>query len=111
MSNRGKAWAETSGLARQSFAASYRMTRREGQKGNAVRRVLSSDNVRLNTRSKLFLLFEEIGSGVDLVSRSAGWFGCYVSCPNAVSSWVIHLVFHRLQYNCFSSLDLIKLVY
>jgi hypothetical protein len=45
------------------------------------------------------------------VSRSAGCFGCYVTCPNAVSSRVIHLVFHRYQYNCFSSLDLIKLVY
>jgi hypothetical protein len=45
------------------------------------------------------------------VSRSAGWFGCYVSCPNAVSSRVIHLVFHRHQHNCFSSLDSIKLVY
>jgi hypothetical protein len=45
------------------------------------------------------------------VSRSAGCFGCYVTCPNAVSSWVIHLVFHRLQHNCFSSLDSIKLVY
>jgi hypothetical protein len=45
------------------------------------------------------------------VSRSAGCFGCYVTCPNAVSSRVIHLVFHRLQHNCFSSLDSIKLVY
>jgi hypothetical protein len=34
-----------------------------------------------------------------------------VTCPNAVSSRVIHLVFHRLQHNCFSSLDSIKLVY
>jgi hypothetical protein len=40
-----------------------------------------------------------------------GGLGCYVTCPNAVSSRVIHLVFHRLQHNCFSSLDLIKLVY
>jgi NAD(P)-dependent dehydrogenase (short-subunit alcohol dehydrogenase family) len=40
-----------------------------------------------------------------------GGFGCYVTCPNAVSSRVIHLVFHRLQHNCFSSLDSIKLVY
>jgi hypothetical protein len=45
------------------------------------------------------------------VSRSAGGFGCYMTCPNAVSSRVIHLVFHRLQHNCFSSLDSIKLVY
>jgi hypothetical protein len=45
------------------------------------------------------------------VSRSAGCFGCYVTCPNAVSSRVIHLVFHRHQHNCFSSLDSIKLVY
>jgi hypothetical protein len=34
-----------------------------------------------------------------------GGFGCYVSCPNAVSSRVIHLVFHRFQHNCFSSLE------
>jgi hypothetical protein len=40
-----------------------------------------------------------------------GGFGCYVSCPNAVSSRVIHLVFHRLQHNCFSSLDSINMVY
>jgi hypothetical protein len=45
------------------------------------------------------------------VSRSAGCFGCYVTCPNAVSSRVIHLVFHRHQHNCSSSLDSIKLVY
>jgi hypothetical protein len=46
-----------------------------------------------------------------VVSRSAGCFGCYVTCPNAVSSRVIHLVFHRHQHNCFSSLDSIELVY
>jgi hypothetical protein len=46
-----------------------------------------------------------------VVSRSAGCFGCYVTCPNAVSSRVIHLVFHRHQHNCSSSLDSIKLVY
>jgi hypothetical protein len=40
-----------------------------------------------------------------------GGFGCCMSCPNAVSSRVIHLVFHRLQHNCFSSLDSINLVY
>jgi hypothetical protein len=40
-----------------------------------------------------------------------GGFGCCVSCPNAVGSRVIHLVFHRLQHNCFSSLDSINLVY
>jgi hypothetical protein len=40
-----------------------------------------------------------------------GGFGCYVSCSNAVSSRVIHLVFHRLQHNCFSSLDVINIVY
>jgi hypothetical protein len=34
-----------------------------------------------------------------------------MTCPNAVSSRVIHLVFHRYQYNCFSSLDSINLVY
>jgi hypothetical protein len=34
-----------------------------------------------------------------------------VTCPNAVSSRVIHFVFHRYQHNCFSSLDSIKLVY
>jgi hypothetical protein len=34
-----------------------------------------------------------------------------MTCPNAVSSRVIHLVFHRHQYNCSSSLDSIKLVY
>jgi hypothetical protein len=34
-----------------------------------------------------------------------------VTCPNAVRLRVIHLVFHRLQHNCFSSLDSIKLVY
>jgi hypothetical protein len=34
-----------------------------------------------------------------------------VTCPNAVSSRVIHLVFHRHQHNCSSSLDSIKLVY
>jgi hypothetical protein len=45
------------------------------------------------------------------VSRSAGCFGCYVTCPNAVSSRVIHLVFHRHQHNYSSSLDSIKLVY
>jgi hypothetical protein len=37
-----------------------------------------------------------------------GGFGCYVTCPNAVSSRVIHLVFHRLQHNCFSSFRLNK---
>jgi hypothetical protein len=40
-----------------------------------------------------------------------GGFGCCVSCPNAVSSRVIHLVFHSLQHNCFSSLDSINMVY
>jgi hypothetical protein len=40
-----------------------------------------------------------------------GGFGCYVSCPNAVSSRVIRLVFHRLQHKCFSSLDSINMVY
>jgi hypothetical protein len=45
------------------------------------------------------------------VSRSAGWFRLLRACPNAVSSRVIHLVFHRLQHNCFSSLDLINMVY
>jgi hypothetical protein len=34
-----------------------------------------------------------------------------VSCPNTVSSRVIHLVFHRLQHNYFSSLDSINMVY
>jgi hypothetical protein len=53
--------------------------------------------------------FKDLEDGT--VSRSAGCFGCYVTCPNAVSSRVIHLVFHRFQYNCFSSLDSIKLVY
>jgi 2-polyprenyl-6-methoxyphenol hydroxylase-like FAD-dependent oxidoreductase len=48
---------------------------------------------------------------LEFVSRSAGCFGCYVTCPNAVSSRVIHLVFHRHQHNCSSSLDSIKLVY
>jgi ankyrin repeat protein len=45
------------------------------------------------------------------VSISAGCFGCYVTCPNAVSSRVIHLIFHRYQHNYSSSLDSIKLVY
>jgi poly(3-hydroxybutyrate) depolymerase len=40
-----------------------------------------------------------------------GGFGHYVSCPNAVSSRVIHLVFHRLQHLSFSSLDSINMVY
>jgi hypothetical protein len=40
-----------------------------------------------------------------------GGLGYYVSCPNAVSSRVIHLVFHRLQYLRFSSLDSINMVY
>jgi hypothetical protein len=31
------------------------------------------------------------------VSRSAGCFGCYVTCPNAVSSRVIHLVFQDIS--------------
>jgi hypothetical protein len=45
------------------------------------------------------------------LSVVVGCFGCYVTCPNAVSSRVIHLVFHRYQHNCSSSLDSIKLVY
>jgi hypothetical protein len=57
------------------------------------------------------VLVNHIIESKELVSRSAGCFGYYVTCPNAVSSRVIHLVFHRLQHNCFSSLDSIKLVY
>jgi hypothetical protein len=58
-----------------------------------------------NSQVRIFI------TSYDCVSRSAGCFGCYVTCPNAVSSRVIHLVFHRHQHNYSSSLDSIKLVY
>jgi hypothetical protein len=49
------------------------------------------------TPAKTFLAIRSKSENTTLqpVSRSAGCFGCYVTCPNAVSSRVIHLVFHR----------------
>jgi hypothetical protein len=61
--------------------------------------------------TKEIRILKQKNPDAEVVSRSAGCFGCYVTCPNAASSRVIHLVFHRLQHNCFSSLDSIKLVY
>jgi hypothetical protein len=70
----------------------------------------SSCTHRMNLKGSLSF-YHGRSSTLAIVSRSTGCFGCYVTCPNAVSSRVIHLVFHRHQHNCSSSLDSIKLVY